>query len=253
MINKKYEKEYHDKYVSTNELRGFESKFYAAVARDKEDELIFNFLGGLYNKKVLFYGSGGHFSLLKKLHQKGAHVTAIDISPNTVKMMNDAIDTEGLSSEAEAIVMDCESLDFKAASFDVVLARSIIHHLNVEVAMEEIQRVLKKGGSFVAVEPLGTNWLINLYRWFTPMSRTLDEHPFKKKDIDNILRHFPGSRMHYFYCSAILAYFQRMISGDRYFDKLFCTLHWIDQKIFLKLPLMRFMFWDIIVLSQKNG
>lgn len=91
MINKQYEQEYHDKFVSTKSLRSFESRFYSPVAMELEEKILFDFTSDLKDKKILFYGSGAHFSLLTKLCKKGAHVTAIDISPQTVKILNDSI------------------------------------------------------------------------------------------------------------------------------------------------------------------
>ncbi len=253
MSNKHYEKEYHDKFVSTKEVRSFESHFYSPLARDQEETLIFDFLADLQGKSVLFYGSGAHFSLLQKLCQKGANVIAIDISPNTVKIMNNAILSNNLQDHAQALVMDCEALSFKSRAFDIVIARSIIHHLDIDLALNEINRVLKDGsGKFAAIEPLGTNFVINIYRFLTPASRTEDERPLSTHDLKKIKNRFDIRQYKFLYCLTILSYLQRMVFGDRFFSITFNFLHYIDQKILLKIPLAHYLFWDILILATKK-
>jgi SAM-dependent methyltransferase len=252
MVNKREEIDYHDEYVSTKQIRTFESNFYSQTARNLEDTLIFNFLGDLHTKKVLFYGSGAHFSMLNKLCQKGAFVTAIDISPNTVKSMNQAISNSDLQADALALVMDCESLDFENDIFDVVLARSIIHHLDTDLSLKQIKRVLKPNGKFVALEPLGTNWAINLYRKITPHSRTTGEHPLKKEDLRQIEYYFPTSHFNFLYCLTIMSYFQKLIIGEQHFESTFKALNWIDQKLLMSIPFLSSFFWDVLVCSVEK-
>ena len=68
-----------------------------------------------------------------------------------------------------------------AEGFDIVYGTGILHHLEINKCLNEIHRILKPDGNLLFVEPLGTNPLINLYRKFTPNSRSKDEHPFTKK------------------------------------------------------------------------
>ena len=48
--------------------------------------------------------------------------------------------------------------------FDIIYGTGILHHLNLKACLDEIERILKPGGKFVFIEPLGTNPVINLYR-----------------------------------------------------------------------------------------
>jgi ubiquinone/menaquinone biosynthesis C-methylase UbiE len=41
-----------------------------------------------------------------------------------------------------------ESLDYESDYFDIVIARDILHHVQIDEAMAEIRRVLKKNGTF---------------------------------------------------------------------------------------------------------
>ena len=252
-VNKLEEKLFHDTYVTSTETRSLESNFYCAAARELEYEISFDFLGDMHGKKLLFYGSGAHLSLIRKFVQRGADVVAIDISPETIDKLNRIIaEEEGLRNRCEAIVMDCESLTFPTASFDIVFARSIIHHLDVGRSLEEIVRVIKPHGRFTVLEPLGTNPLINLYRWFTPKSRTSGERPLVPADIEAVERLFPVTKAHYLYCLSILAYFYRMIDdNEARFNKLFAALCKLDRSLLGIIPGYRYLCWDVLLCSER--
>ena len=251
--NKLEEKEFHDTYVTSTETRSLESNFYCAAARELEYEISFDFVGDLHGKKLLFYGSGAHLSLIRKFVQRGADVVAIDISPETIEKLNRTMaEEEELRNRCEAMVMDCESLTFPAASFDIVFARSIIHHLDVCRSLEEISRVLKPCGKFTVLEPLGTNPLINLYRLFTPNARTSGERPLVPSDIEAVGRLFPVTKAHYLYCLSILAYFYRMIDrNEARFNKLFATLCKLDRTFLKTIPGYRYLCWDVLLCCER--
>jgi ubiquinone/menaquinone biosynthesis C-methylase UbiE len=252
---KQEEREFHDRYITgEGNLRSRESRFYSSTAESMETAIALDFLGDLHGKRLLFYGSGGHFSLIRKFVQQGAEVIAIDISPETVAGLRRAIELEGYANQSSAIEMDCESLDFADESFDFVFARSIIHHLNVDTSLKEIKRVLKPDGKLAVLEPLGTNPLINLYRWITPNSRTADEHPLANADLKTFKDYFPESKFHYLYFVSIIAYFYRMLDGnEQRFKKVFLFLNAVD-KFFLRLfPPYRYLCWDVLLCCQKKS
>jgi SAM-dependent methyltransferase len=252
-MGKVEEREFHDRFVTDRDVRSFENRFYSAVAEGNENDIALTYIGDLHGKRLLFYGSGGHFSLIRKFAQLGAEVIAIDISPETVALLKSAIEAEGLQNRATAAVMDCESLDIEDASIDVVVARSIIHHLDVETALREIHRVLKPSGKLTALEPLGTNPFINLYRWFTPASRTTGEHPFVMADVKRVRRYFPDARERYLYCLSLLAYLYRMVDGnERRFATAFSFLNGVDNLLVKCIPPYRYLCWEVLLCCQKT-
>lgn len=250
---KQEEREFHDRYITgEGDLRSRESRFYSTAAESLETSLALAFLGDLRGKRLLFYGSGGHFSLIRKFVQMGSEVIAIDISPETVTGLRRAIEREGFQDQSTAVEMDCESLNIVDESIDIVFARSIIHHLNVDTSLREIRRVLKPHGKLAVLEPLGTNPFINLYRRFTPGSRTTDEHPLVDRDLRKFKEYFPESRFHYLYFLSILAYFYRMMDRDeRRFTKVFSVLNRADSLFLRYIPPYRYLCWDILLCCQK--
>jgi ubiquinone/menaquinone biosynthesis C-methylase UbiE len=96
----------------------------------------------------------------------------VDVSIKEIE----AVKTE-FGNAAEYSVMDGHSLAMPEESFDLVVGRAILHHLEYETAIREIHRVLAPGGLAAFVEPLRGNPLLALARLLTPKARTRDETP----------------------------------------------------------------------------
>lgn len=250
---KDFEKEFHDDYITQDrEVRKSQSHFYAKETTDYEYGPVFAFLGDIRGKKLLFYGSGGSFSLVKKFTDMGANVVAIDISPKTILQLNTQIRKQGLSDKAVALEMDCEALDFEPGSFDVVFGRSIIHHLDVEKSLQEIYNVMKPGAKVSIIEPLGTNPFISLYRKLTPEDRTPYEHPLKTTDLLLFRNLFKKTGFRYLYVLTLLSFFIRMVSDNpRFFTGTFHVFHKVDNILLRILPFYKFLCWDVIVNCEK--
>jgi SAM-dependent methyltransferase len=109
---------------------------------------------------------------------KPARVVGIDISPQGIEQAR-----ARFGSAAEYQVMDAHHTSFSDATFDLVVGRSILHHLDWEVAIREVGRILKPGGVAVFTEPLGGNPAAKLIRRLTPKARTKDERPVGREQI----------------------------------------------------------------------
>ncbi len=99
--------------------------------------------GALKDKKVLDVGAGtGRLSL--PLANRGASVTALDVSPKILELVKKK------NSKIVTIVGDAESLPFENNIFDIVTAAFLIVHLkNPTRFFDEAYRVLKDGGILV--------------------------------------------------------------------------------------------------------
>jgi ubiquinone/menaquinone biosynthesis C-methylase UbiE len=108
-----------------------------------EQGKIIPLLGDLANKKVLDVGAGtGRLSLF--LANRGAQVTALDMSPNMLELVKKK------NSKIQTIVSDAEDLSFDDESFDIVAAAFLIVHLKDPTRFfDEVYRVLKDGGIFI--------------------------------------------------------------------------------------------------------
>ena len=172
------EAEFWDKVVKSK--RTFRHRLYAEpVARYFDAELARG-LGDLKGCRVLYVGCGASAGSVRSMAEKGAEVWCLDISPESIKTLMASFDDA--EDRIHGVVGDAENLPFDDESFDVVVGKAIVHHLDIESFMAEVARVSAPGGRFVFSEPLGTNPLIRLFRWLTPKMRVSTEHPLMPRD-----------------------------------------------------------------------
>lgn len=142
-----------------NQLKSFyrQSDHYLAMInpesnphRIEVNEAYVNFVhrhAGRY-KTVLDLGCGTGFSsfLLSKREFK---VTGLDISDKFLAVMKPKE-----SKNLKFIVGDILNLEFPDRSFDVVTSHEVIEHItNIEKALNEMTRIVKKGGRIIIVSP----------------------------------------------------------------------------------------------------
>ncbi|MDO8574895.1 MAG: methyltransferase domain-containing protein [bacterium] len=137
-------------------------------------------------KKVLEVGCGtGIFT--EKLATTGAEIFAIDISSDLLSKAENRIK----SSKVTFKEADLEALPFEEGAFDCVVGVSVLHHVNIEKALREIKRVLKKPGIMVFSEPNMMNPQIALQKnipWLKKLAGdTPDETAFFRWPIKKLL------------------------------------------------------------------
>ena len=115
----------------------------------------------------LFCGRGNGLKALEKLGFR--RLEGVDLSPRLIAQYR---------GSAKCIVGDCRQLPFAECSKDVLIVQGGLHHLPVlpedlEKTLSEMQRVLRKGGRVVMVEP-----------WLTPFLRfahAVAENPLARR------------------------------------------------------------------------
>jgi len=133
-------------------------------------------------KVVLDYGCGPGY-LTEELLERGAvHVTGIDISEAEIERAREDAKAKGLADRCTHLVADAHDLEFEDDSFDLIVGDSILHHLDMKIALEELRRILRPGGRAVFMEPMWHSPFLRLGRALTPAARTPDEHPLTTKD-----------------------------------------------------------------------
>lgn len=134
----------------------------------------------LENKDILILGGGRSESqIIKNIRYKTLSFT--NISETEIEKSR-----EYYPKDTIFIVGDAENTGFDNNRFDVIICHSILHHLNIDRALKEIKRILKKEGIvFVADEPAALSPIAFIGRKFFPTNvHTPDEKPF----IINIFR-----------------------------------------------------------------
>src|SRR5690606_39121891 len=88
------------------------------------------------------------------LAQTGAEkIVGLDLSPGMLEVGKEKVSRKNLQDTIEMVVGDSENLPFEDNSFDAVtVAFGVRNFENLEKGLEEIRRVLKKGGNLVILE-----------------------------------------------------------------------------------------------------
>ena len=239
----KREKEFHDQRF-TNDQREVLAPIYTFANYSKSffENIVTNIKP---EDNVLEIGCGIN-SISKKIIDKGANVTIIDISEKAIEIAK----REFLRYELNAsfFVMDAENLKFNEKTFDLIYGIGILHHLSIENSITEIKKVLKKGGKAVFYEPLGHNLFINIFRNITPNLRSKDEHPLLKEDLILIKNKFPKTRFHYFYLlSLILVPFNKI----KILMRLVNLIERVDKSLNKLFPFLNKYNWITVIEIKK--
>jgi SAM-dependent methyltransferase len=202
-------------------------------------------LGPVRGASVLEIGCGtGDLSL--QLLRRGARLTALDLSPGMVEL------ARSRAPEATFLVAPAEETSLPGESFDLVVGKAVLHHVDVPAAAAEIRRVLRPGGRAVFFENQDRNPLLRLARrrlWGSPRLHwvgTRDEHALTSADFDSLRRVFGSVELSYpsFYFFEALS----RALGHR----LHRPLAGLDALVWRALPPARRWSWHVLV-SAKRG
>ncbi len=94
----------------------------------------------------------GAGQLVLELSQRAPklHVTGVDLSPDLLAAANQRADAAGLCGQVHFRLGDVADIPFQDGSLDLVVSSASLHHWSDPLAVfNEIERVLKPGGSFL--------------------------------------------------------------------------------------------------------
>ena len=243
MSNDRLEREqrFHDaRFSGDDDLRKGARKFYSVNqhVRDRYFEIIARYGRG---KRLLEYGCGAGGSVERWQALGVASMVGIDISSEGVKKAQKRADELGFP--AEFFVMNAESTTFSDGMFDIVVGTGILHHLDLEKAYKELQRILKPNGHAVFIEPMGHNPAINWYRARTPHMRTIDEHPLLRSDLAMLKGFFHSVDTEFYSLFTLGAV---LLRNTAVFGPVYRFLQVVDEVAF-KIPVVQYMAWTVII------
>lgn len=258
------EETFHDKWakeINPSELLVFET-FESITA--VENKYAFDTFGDLVGKTLLDLGCGaGETAVYFAL--KGAKVTAVDISAEMLKI------TEKLSKQYGVNVVTfrsaAEKLEFPDYSFDYIFGNGVLHHIQLDWAIKEIERVLKPNGKAIFVEPLNHNPLIHIYRILAKNVRTPTEHPVRFKDFKLMKKYFNRVTHREFWLFSLLIfiiflckgahpskerYWKKVIVEGEKYKKSFTFLKRIDDCILRLFPFLGRFCWNTVIILENK-
>lgn len=134
------------------------------------------------SSRVLEIGFGDG-CLSRFLLRRNRNVVSVDIAGNACRFLKQ-------SDQRSIPIRSCgEILPFKDSSLDIVTSLAALHHLNLNLALGEIKRVLKDDGVGIFLEPMYNSEIFYKIRQFIPIDD--NESPggggFRKKHLIPLL------------------------------------------------------------------
>lgn len=121
----------------------------------------------------LGFGTGEY---TKHFAATGAHITAIDISPDLAELAKLELGAAG--KDVAFVVGNAETLEgLPDGGFDAVVGNGILHHLEVRAALASIYRKLKPSGRLAFVEPNMLNPQVALQKNVPWIKKMMEESP----------------------------------------------------------------------------
>lgn len=156
--------------------------------------------------KVLDFGCGNGENGIYAA-RCGADVMGIDISPEGVANANLNAEQADVDDHCKFEIMDGEGMIFADNTFDLGVEYGVLHHVDLDKAMAELNRVLKPDGEMICVEALRHNPIIHWYRKKTPHLRTQweFEHILGVEDLAIAGKYFHEIDVKYFHLAVLAA------------------------------------------------
>jgi 2-polyprenyl-3-methyl-5-hydroxy-6-metoxy-1,4-benzoquinol methylase len=206
------------------------------------EELVLEKAGGLEQlegKRILDCGCGwGVLSVL--LAKRGAHISAVDISPTCVDIAKKLARENKVETKVDVKQGVLEGLEFEDEEFDIIMGTRVLHHVDIDTTRRELLRVLKETGVAVFWECTYKNrpynFVRNLWRRFSwiPIAGTRHEHALTKEEVDMLDETFGGTLTMHTTPFVIFSHLAMVLTlgklpaleraggvVDRFFDRIF--------------------------------
>jgi SAM-dependent methyltransferase len=194
-------------------------------------EYSYHLLGDVRGKRVVDFGCGSGANTVL-LANRGAHVWAVDISEDLIRLGQRRLAVNAREGGAQFIVGSAHDLPFPDASIDVVFGIAILHHLDLDLVSREVHRVLKPGGRAIFQEPVRNSALVRFIRSLIPY-RAPDVSPFERPLTDAELTRFGApfrSQRRRAFTLPVFRLLQMLPFAGRHVDRIFRADAWTLRK-----------------------
>ena len=226
------QKWFNNSYLLKNSISGLSDAYFnELISENSKGKVVLDVACGFGRESIIAAKSNAEL------------VVGIDLSPNSVKEGNELALKNNLSNVIFSVA-DCENLYFDDDTFDIIICARMLHHIEFERVMKELQRVLKKDGKVICIEALGINPLLNFYRKITPEQRTHWEtaNILTFKHIRIAQKYFKVENIKFWHFLSPLAKFSRM---------LLPMLNFLDARLFSKIPYLNRLAWTFTFELRK--
>ena len=198
--------------------------------------------GGYSKLLEIGAGMGENSSSLLDMSFK---VTSTDISSKSVEVMRNKFSKY---SNFSAEVADMEKLPFNNESFDVVCSAGSLSYGDNNVVMNEIYRVLKRGGVMIAVDSLNNNPIYRLNRYIHYLKGNRSKSTLIRMPtislIDKYTKKFGYAEVRFF---GAITWIFPLISKVLSVQALTKLSNWVDAKFDIQSSAFKF-----VIMLKKN-
>lgn len=148
-------------------------------------------------------------------------------------------------------LMDAHSLQFPDSHFDLIFGSAILHHLDLNQALSELNRVLKPDGLIIFAEPLDANPVSKIIRKLTPRARTTGEQALRRRELDIISKYFDTSITTYQLFSVPLSCISVFLF-DRDDNQIMKIANSFDRTLQRIAPPLRWLYRYGLIVGRKR-
>ena len=231
--------------------QGLDALLYAAPAFDAVVQPSLDFLQAVAPAWVLDLG-GGEGKETVALAARGLRTVCLDLSDRQLHRARELVRAQAPAGRVVFVQANAEELPFAADSLTAVYGKAVLHHLDLELAGDELRRVLRAGGRAALAEPLAGHPLFWLARRLTPGLRTRDEHPLEPADLARFAQPFADQEAEAHLLTAPLAFGLRLLpAGEGLFRRVYAGLGRLDAWLLRRFPsLGRWAWYGVIKVSR---
>lgn len=186
------------------------------------------------------------------LSDRGAEVTGVDLSPKSTARAAEL--SSALGANATFVTGDLDSRELAATTFDRVVGRFALHHVDCAAVAPALAARLPGGGKAAFLETMDTNPVLRFARrrlvgrFGIPRYGTLDEHPLTRRDLDVLARAFGDLRIEVA-SMAFFHLFDRQVLQYRS-ERASAVLGTVDEFLLERLGLRSWSYHQVLVLSR---
>lgn len=258
------EKNFHDEWAAS-EAEHIDPQHVNTALTSPELRHIHQTLGDISGKRLLDLGCGlGEAAVY--FAQRGADVTAVDLSPGMLEYVDRFAKKVGVSLKTH--VAAAEDLGLAPdTKFDIVYVGNLFHHVDIPKTLKQILPHMKEDAILASWDPVAYNPLINIYRRMAMDVRTVDEHPFRKKDVAAVRSAFHESKTSFYWLTTLVVFilmflverknpnkvrFWKAVVDDA--DKwawLYRPLEKLDRVLLKVLPPLSWLCWNVVIIAKR--
>lgn len=220
----------------------------------RRNRMFLNLIGKVNRKHVLDIGCGN--GLLTVYFAKlGARVTAIDTSVQAVNNTLTLAKMNRVDPLIEAYRLNAMELNNLDKSFDLVVGKFILHHIEpFEIFSGILFNMMAKGGRGIFYENNSRNPILIFFRTFLvgrfgiPKYGDIEEYPFDPREIEILRQRFGSLYVHY---PAFIFFTLMSPYLFKHNEKLWTIFTKMDQWVYSHWPILHKYSYHQIIEIQK--